>query len=354
MHDIMDVVDQWLGQGSVVALATVVETWGSSPRQAGAKMAITADMAMIGSVSGGCVETAVVQEAVDGLADKRPRLLHYGVSDDTAWQVGLACGGKMSVYVEPLDRDWWQVVTQSVRQNHAAATITVIEGPSAGQKILFDAADGITYTSPNISPELTDSFAHAAQAAIERRKGERTHIADLDVQIDVHRPQPRLIIIGGAHVALSLQRYAKELGFIVALVDPREVFATPERFPEIETILHSYPDKALPQLGLDSETYVAVLSHDPKIDDPALRTALPSAAPYVGVLSSKRSHEQRVKRLIEAGVSPELLARIRTPIGLDIGAKTPEEIALSIMAEIVAVRNGVKAPAKDAVKQPAT
>src|SRR5436305_61953 len=120
MHDIMDVVDQWLGDGKTVALATVVETWGSSPRQAGAKMAITADMAMIGSVSGGCVETAVVQEAVDGLADKRPRLLHYGVSDDTAWQVGLACGGKMSVYVEPLDHDWWQAVTQSVRQNHAA------------------------------------------------------------------------------------------------------------------------------------------------------------------------------------------------------------------------------------------
>src|SRR5258707_513220 len=153
---------------------------------------------------------------------------------------------------------------------------------------------------------------------------------------------------------MALQPFAKQLGYHVVLVDPRTVFATPNRFPAAETILHSYPDKALAQIGLDSESYVAVLTHDPKIDDPALRVALTSRAPYIGVLSSKRAHEQRIQRLIKMGVSQELLGRIRTPIGLNIGAKTPEEIALCIMAEIVAVRNGAKVTAKDAVQQPTT
>jgi xanthine dehydrogenase accessory factor len=160
------------------------------------------------------------------------------------------------------------------------------------------------------------------------------------VFIDVYQPRPRLVIVGGAHAAVALAQMASLLGFRVMLVDPRRAFATAERFPTAERITYEYPDKALPKIGLTSQTYIAVLTHDPKIDDPALKTALPSAAPYIGILSSKRTHEQRIERLTAAGLDRALLDRIRTPIGLKIGAQTPEEIALCVMAEIIAVRRG--------------
>jgi xanthine dehydrogenase accessory factor len=340
MFDILDTIDNWVKEGKAVALATVAETWGSAPRQAGAKMAVTADMAMVGSVSGGCVEGAVIQEAVDCLTDGRPRLLKFGVSDETAWDVGLACGGKIAVYVEPLDKVWWQAAARSVRENRAMATATILTGPSAGQKVYVDPVTGDTRESPGPSTEQCETLAEAALGALERRQSEHKLIGELDVLIEVHRPQPRLIMVGGAHVAIALQSFARQLGFQVVLVDPRQVFASHERFPELETILTSYPDKAFAQLGLDSETYITILTHDPKIDDPALRAALPSPAAYIGILSSMRSHQQRIERLTAAGIDPKLFERIHVPIGLEIGAKTPEEIALAIMAQIVAVRNG--------------
>jgi xanthine dehydrogenase accessory factor len=340
MLDIFDTVNNWLNDGQAIALANVVETWGSSPRQAGAKMAVTADTTMIGSVSGGCVETAVASEALDSLHDGHPRLLHFGVSDDTAWEVGLACGGKMSVFVEPLDVTWWQAMGASLRQDRTIATVTILDGELAGQKMLVDAETGIIYTSDRLQPDLYAALMKAAQSATTNGKTTRTRVDDLDVLIDVYQPRPRLIIIGGAHVAMALNGFAQQLGFRVALVDPRKAFATKDRFPDVETISHRYPDKILPQLGLTSETYIAILTHDPKIDDRALQVALPSPVRYIGILSSKRTHEKRTARLIAAGVDPQLLTRLRTPIGLDIGAKTPEEVALCIMAEIVAVRNG--------------
>jgi xanthine dehydrogenase accessory factor len=262
------------------------------------------------------------------------------VSDDTAWEVGLACGGKISVFVEPLDSLWWKSATDSLRENRVFATITVLDGPSAGQKMLVDSEAGIGYTSENLEPDYYSAFLQTAQDAIAAGKTTRTRIADLDVLIEVFNPRPQLIIIGGAHVALALNVFARQLGFRVVLIDPRKAFATAERFPDVELISHRYPDKILPELGLNAETYIAILTHDPKIDDPALRTALSSPAPYIGILSSKRTHEKRLERLIAAGLDAQLLTRIRTPIGLDIGAKTPEEVALCIMAEIVAVRNG--------------
>lgn len=337
MLDILETVENWLKQGHTIALATVVSTWGSAPRQVGSKMAVASDLAMIGSVSGGCVETAVIEEASEILKTRKPRQLNFGVSDDLAWDVGLTCGGKISVFVEPLDATWWRCVTDFIRQDRSAATITILNGDSAGGKILVDRNGSIHYATPSLSGEQQTSLTQAAW------QSGRIAIGDLDVMIDVHRPRPHLILIGGVHIAMPLQSFARQLGFRVSLVDPRQAFATKERFSDVSAILHSYPDKALNQLGLDEDTYIAVLTHDPKIDDPALRTALPSPAPYVGVLSSKRTHEERVKRLTEAGLSPEQLARIHTPIGIDIGAKTPEEIALCIMAEIVAVRNQVRA-----------
>jgi xanthine dehydrogenase accessory factor len=340
MFDVLETVDSWLNEERSIALATVVETWGSSPRQAGAKMAVTTESAMIGSVSGGCVETAVAREALDSLADGLPRLLQFGVSDDDAWEAGLACGGRISVFVEPLNIAWWHSVTDSLRQNRVTATVTVLDGPCAGQKMLIDSETGIGYTSENLQPDYYSAILQTAQDTLSTGKTTRTRVADLDVLIDVFNPRPQLIIVGGAHVAMALDVFARQLGFRVVLIDPRKAFATPERFPNVELISHRYPDKILPELGLNSETYLAILTHDPKIDDPALRVALPSPVPYIGILSSKRTHEKRIKRLIAAGLDEQLLARIRTPIGLDIGAKTPEEVALCIIAEIVAVRNG--------------
>ena len=339
MLDILDTVDQWIAQNRPVALATVVETWGSAPRGIGSKMAVTSDMGMIGSVSGGCVETAVVEQALEILEDGKPRLLRYGVSDDTAWEVGLTCGGNMSIFVEPLDTQWWQIVTAEVRANRPASTVTILEGENAGQKALFDASGNVFYTSPTLAPE---NCAQLAQAAQSKNRSGRTEIAEQSVMIDLHFPRPHLILIGGVHIAMPLQGFARQVGFRVSVIDPRDVFATEERFPEVDNILHSYPDRALTQLGLDRNTYVAVLTHDPKIDDKALTTALPSDAPYIGVLSSKRTHELRKKRLLEAGISQEQIDRIHTPIGIDINAQTPEEIALCILAEIVAVRNGAR------------
>lgn len=338
MHDILDTLEQWLAQDRNIALATVVSTWGSSPRQAGAKMGIESGMGMIGSVSSGCVETAVASEALASLADRRPRLLNFGVTDDDAWDIGLTCGGKLSVYVEPLDSAWWKLAAARARQDRAFATVTVVAGELAGQKALID-ADGVAYATDQLQPEHCAEFLRSGQAGIEAGAAGRQTIAGLDALVDVHLPAPKLIIVGGAHVALALNRLAQVLGFRVYLVDPRSAFATPERFPNAAQISHLYPDKVLPDIGMTAQTCIAILTHDPKIDDPALRVALPSPAAYIGVLSSKRTHQKRIERLTAGGLDPALLARIHTPIGLDIGASTPEEIALAILAEIVAVRN---------------
>lgn len=337
MLDILETVNGWLKNGQKVALATVVDTWGSAPRRSGSKMAITEAMGMIGSVSGGCVETAVVEQALEVLADGKPRLLKYGVRDDDAWEVGLTCGGKISIFVEPLEIDWWHSASDAERQDQAATTVTALEGDFAGRKLLVDGQGKVLYATLDvIEPEVFDLAAYT--------KTQQAEIAGMNFLVDVHRPRPHLILIGGVHIAQPLQSFARQLGFRVSVIDPRGVFATRERFPDVEAILHSYPDKALPQLALDRDTFIAVLTHDPKIDDKALIMALPLPVAYIGVLSSRKTHEARVERLQKAGISHELIARIHTPIGVEIEARTPEEIALSIMAEIIAVRNQAVSP----------
>jgi xanthine dehydrogenase accessory factor len=332
MLDILETVNKWLKNGQKVALATVIDTWGSAPRRSGSKMAITEAMGMIGSVSGGCVETAVVEQALEVLADGKPRLLKYGVSDDDAWEVGLTCGGKISIFVERLDVDWWNSASYAERQDRAATTFTILEGDFAGRKLLVDVQGKALYTTLDVIQPL--AFDPAAYA-----KTQQAEIAGMNVLVDVHRPRPHLILIGGVHIAQPLQSFARQLGFRVSVIDPRGVFATRERFPDVEAILTGYPDKTLPQLNLDRDTFIAVLTHDPKIDDKALIIALPLPVAYIGVLSSRKTHEARIERLRKAGIAPELIARIHTPIGVEIEARTPEEIALSIMAEIIAVRN---------------
>ena len=342
MLDILATMKRWRAEERLIALATVVKTWGSAPRREGSKMGITDDMAMTGSVSGGCVEGAVVEEALAGLKDGRARLLHFGVADDMAWEVGLTCGGSIDVFVEPLDTLWWDALADLAENDRFGVTVTVMDGAFIGDKALLDAAGDVLYKTDGLPDDLLARLKAAARAC------SKSGILTLDedetrVMVDLQVERPHLILIGGVHVSIPLQAMAAQVGFRVSIVDPRSAFASKERFPNAANILHSYPDKALPQLGLDRSAYLAVLTHDPKIDDKALTTALPANIPYVGVLSSGRTHRQRVARLKEAGLSDELIAQIRTPIGIDIGASTPEEIAVCILAEIIAVRNGVEA-----------
>jgi xanthine dehydrogenase accessory factor len=341
MLDILETVEKWVVDNRKIALATVVKTWGSAPRREGSKMAVAPSDEIpdiIGSVSGGCIEGAVIDEATQALKTGQSKLLTFGVTDDEAWEVGLTCGGKISVFVEPLDAKWLGLVTEFIRQDRLARTVSVVDGVNAGQKLLLNADNDIQFSTTGWNGAQRETVIRAAQSA---RQSGQIDADDFSIMVDVHRPRPHLIVIGGVHVAMPLQKFAHELGFRVSLIDPRRAFATDERFPDVNAILHSYPDKALPQLGIDSETYITVLTHDPKIDDPALITALPSSAAYIGVLSSQRTHDKRLARLREAGVNEDHLARIHMPIGIEIGAQTPEEIALCIMSEIIAVRNGV-------------
>jgi xanthine dehydrogenase accessory factor len=338
MQEIIQPIDRWLTDNQSVALATVVETWGSAPRGVGSKMGVSDSMSMTGSVSGGCVETAVINEAIDSLADHTPRLLNFGVSDDTAWEVGLTCGGRISVFVETLDQQWWTLAKQSVQTDQATTTVTILSGDHIGQKLILNMDAEILYQTPDFP---ADHCADIITTACQQYISQRLTVNDLDLMIDVQAPRPHLILIGGVHVSIPLDTIARQMGFRVSLIDPRRAFATPERFPDVKNIMHTYPNEALPELSIDSHTYIAVLTHDPKIDDKALITALPSNAAYIGVLSSGRTHQKRLERLREAGIDESLFEKIRTPIGIDIGAKTPEEIALCIMAEIIAVRNGV-------------
>lgn len=339
MLDIMQSVEAWLADDEKIALATVTRTWGSAPRREGSKLAVKADLAMIGSVSGGCIEGAVIEEALDSLKKNKPHLLSFGVADDTAWEVGLTCGGRINVFVEGLDKEWWNLVKERSSNNLSTTTITVLDGNLAGEKAMFDEQNEILYQTPRLNNEHVTNFTEIAKTT--HHSGQITWEAS-ELMVDVLNPRPHLIIIGGVHVAIPLQSMATLMGFRVSIIDPRSAFATDERFPDVDTISHEYPTKALAKLGLDKDSYLAVLTHDPKIDDQALTTALPAGLPYIGVLSSRKTHEKRSARLREAGIDNELIQQIQTPIGVDLGGRTPEEIALGIMAEIIAVRNGVR------------
>ena len=337
MRDVLADIESWLGDGRRVALATVVETWGSAPRTVGAKMAVAEDRRIAGSVSGGCVENAVVEASDEVLRSGTPRLLKFGVSDDTAWSVGLACGGAIEVFVEPLDPSIFGPVRAALRQELPVAVATTIQG-DVGRKVAV-------FTDGRFIGSTDAPMRDAARSALAEGRSRRVPLDGGELFVDVLLPSPRLIIVGGVHIAVALVTLAKALGFRTVLVDPRETFANPKRFPHADEIVPAWPDQALGKLALNAGTAVAVLAHDPKLDDPALIAALASPAFYVGALGSTRTQTKRRTRLTAAGVSEDALARLHAPIGLDLGGRSPEEIALSVMAQIVAARHGKPAGA---------
>lgn len=330
IRDIAADVDRWRGEGEDVALATVVRTWGSGPRGAGAKMAMTRDARLTGSVSGGCVESAVVEESHEVLETGKPKLLRFGVTDETAWDVGLSCGGTIEIFVQTLTDAIYEPLRSAFEEERAIAKATVIKGEPLGQTLVVD------------DDTADDSaMAEAARRALDAGRSEQVKLDDTEVFIDVELPPPVLVMVGGVHVAVALTTMADALGYRTVVVDPRGVFGSEERFPHAGELIREWPDKALKKLTINRSTAIATLTHDPKLDDPALEVALPSQAFYVGALGSKRTQEKRRRRLVERGLTEDELARLHAPIGLPIGSRSPEEIALSVMAQIVATRNGV-------------
>jgi xanthine dehydrogenase accessory factor len=337
MRDVLDDIDAWTKRGEAVALATVVAVRRSAPRPPGAKMAIAEGGGISGMVSGGCVEGAVVDVAEEVLRGGAPRLLHFGIADEEAWEVGLPCGGEIDVWVERYDAQ--RRFADLARAGSRAALVTVLAGRSAGAKLLL-AADGSLEGSLG-DPELDRTAArHAEELMWAERSEERTEGETL-LFVDVVFPPPRLIVFGAVDYAATLCTLARTSGWRAYVVDPRARFAVHERFPDAEDVIAAWPEEALAQLGgIDRATSIAVLTHDPKLDDAVLQIALRSEAAYVGAMGSRRAQEQRRERLLAAGLSDDEIERLAAPIGLDLGAITPEETALSIMSEVVAARRG--------------
>jgi len=346
MRDILSDLDKWRGENKSIALATVVQTWGSSPRRAGAKMALTPDGGITGSVSGGCVEGAVFEAGVDVLKSNRPQLLHFGVADETAWEVGLACGGSIDIFVKPLDTEFFNAVRSALAAERPAAVLTVVRGPDEllGREILLK-EDG--YITGALSADLDTPALNLAREALANGVSRRAMLnEDVEVFVEVSLPPPTLIAVGGVHITVALMALAKTLGYRTVVVDPRSAFGNEVRFPNVDQLIQAWPQEAFQQIPLTRGTAVAMLTHDPKLDDPALKIALPSPAFYVGALGSKNTQSKRRQRLLEDGLTEAQLNRLHGPIGLEIGAGTPEEIAMSIMAEIVAARNHTDNPSK--------
>lgn len=346
MRDILPELSKWVEQGKPVALATVVQTWGSSPRGVGAKMALTEDGKIVGSVSGGCVEGAVFETGVEVIHSGKPRLLHFGVTDETAWEVGLACGGQIDVFVEALGKRYFEVEREELLTEKPHAIATIIQGPegSAGQKVMMRSENILLDTLPQ---EIAEGVKEEVQRAQSEGKSQRIELKTgenerMELFVEVVEPAPTLVMVGGVHIAVALTQIAKALGYRTVVVDPRRSFGSPERFPQVDRLIQAWPQEAFGQIGLDHRTAVAMLTHDPKIDDPALQLALNSPAFYIGALGSQKTQAKRRKRLLEAGITEEQLERLNGPIGLDIGGETPEEIALAVMAEVVAVRRGAE------------
>jgi xanthine dehydrogenase accessory factor len=341
MKDVMEVVDGWVKGGSRVALATVVDTRRSAPQPPGTKMAVDDKGNVIGAVSGGCVEGAVVQAAERILKGDNPALLHYGIADADAWDVGLPCGGEISIWVEGYDDTGPQGRFAALdREGRRAALSTVLEGRGVVGAKLLVVDDG------EREGTLGDPGLDAAAVALSRTAlwSERSELREHEgstLFVDAVAPPPRLIIFGAVDFAAQLAAAASLVGWRPFVVDPRKRFATADRFPDAEQVIAEWPDRAFEQLGgIDRATSIAILTHDPKLDDAVLRIALRSEAQYVGAMGSRRAQQRRRERLLAEGITDDEMARLSAPIGLDIGALTAEETAISILAEITAVRRG--------------
>ncbi|QSI47962.1 XdhC family protein [Thermobispora bispora] len=347
MRDVLPQLREWWENGEVFGLATVVNTYRSAPRPPGAALAVRGDE-VVGSVSGGCVEGAVYELAREVVASGRPVLERYGVSDDDAFAVGLTCGGIIDIYVEPVSRDTFPElgeVAAAVAEGDPIAVATVVAGPGTGARRVVrpDRATG-SLGSPGLDRAVDDDARGMLAQGITglRRYGTQGERLKDEVQVFVSSfaPPARMLVFGAIDFAAAVARIGKFLGYHVTVCDARPVFATRKRFPEADEVVVEWPHRYLARTRVDERTVICVLTHDPKFDVPLLEVALRTPAAYVGAMGSRRTHEDRLARLREAGLTDEELARLRSPIGLDLGARTPEETAVSIAAELIMTRWG--------------
>ncbi len=339
MSSVLETVEGWAGRGDSVALATVVDTKKSAPQPVGTKMAINGTVQICGAVSGGCVEGAVVEVAEQVLAGAPPRLLHYGIADDDAWEVGLPCGGEISVWVERYDANGLQGrFTRLGFEGAHAALVTVVDGGAGRMLVIADAEPAGTLAADS---QLDEAAVELARQAIWSGRGGLHEVGGRQLFIDVVGPAPKLIMVGAVEFAAHLATIATLAGWRSFVVDPRTRFATVERFPDAERVIGAWPAEAFEQVGaIDPTTAIVVLTNDPKLDDAALIAAIGTEAGYIGAMGSRRAQAKRRERLLAAGANDSQLERVAAPIGLDIGALSATETAISIMAEIVALRRG--------------
>ena len=337
MRDILPDYDRLAASGRPIGRAVVTSVWGSAPRPEGASMVATADGEMAGSVSGGCVESATVVEIGEAIGRGSPRLVTFRVSDERACEVGLACGGTLTVLVEPTIR---AEILAAARGPGGEVVATVVEGPGVGSAARFH-EDGRIEGSPD-GLVAGAAVRDAALAALRREASQTTTVESpagpASVFLEVFARQPRLVIFGAAHLAAALVPLARALGYRTIVADGRAGFLTPERFPDADQLVLGWPESAFAQVGLDASCFVCILSHDPKFDQPAVELALRSPARYIGAIGSRRTQAARRERLAAAGFTPEQIARVHGPIGLDLGGRQPAEIALAILAEMTAAR----------------
>lgn len=354
MRDLLDSLTRLEAGGARVGRAVVASVWGSAPRPEGASLLATADGTIAGSVSGGCVESATAEEIAAAIGGNRAKLVTFGVTHETAWAVGLACGGTIKVWVEPAVRP---ELVAAARAGGGACFATVIAGAvPLGATLLVRDDGAVSELLPPVAGDAEAGAAVAALAAIAGAVEAAAHEAlarDTSRNIDIAtaagpvtvllevigRP-PTLLIVGGVHIAVALVPLAKRLGYRTVVTDGREAFLRPDRFPDADELLLAWPEEAFARIGLTASTFVVVLSHDPKFDEPACELALRSPAKYVGAIGSKKTQAARREQLRRAGFDDAALARLRGPIGLDIGGRDPAETALAILAEMTAVRYG--------------
>jgi xanthine dehydrogenase accessory factor len=351
VRDILDPIIKWWDANDTFGLATVVQTFSSAPREPGAAMAVSAAGEAVGSVSGGCVEGAVYELANEVMASGQPVLARYGISDNDAFAVGLTCGGIIDIFVEPASRERFAAlgeVAAAVRTGTPVAVATIIDGPGqiGSRRIIWegDRSQGTLGAGDRLDQAVDDDArGMLAQGLTGVRRygpdGERRR-DELGVFVQSFAPAPRMLVFGAIDFAAAVAKAGKFLGYHVTVCDARPVFATASRFPDADEVITDWPHRYLAATGTDERTVICVLTHDPKFDVPLLEVALRRPAAYIGAMGSRRTHDDRLGRLREAGLTDGELSRLRSPIGLDLGARTPEETAIAIAAELIQLRWG--------------
>jgi xanthine dehydrogenase accessory factor len=365
VKELLETLAGWRAEGVDAGRAVVVRTFGSAPRPEGAVLIVAADGRIAGSVSGGCVEGAAAQEIERARTTGRSRVIRYGISDEEAWDVGLACGGTIDVLVEPVVPQAVVAAAEGSTRDVGAAVVTPLpadspppafgphepgEGAAPETTLIVHASGGMTGTLG--TAKLDEALVEAARDALNRGASRTIELGGRSLFIEAYPVRPRLVVVGAVQAAMSLVAFARELGYETVVIDGRAAFATPERFPDVDRLVVGWPDEVADEIGLGPNDAVAVLTHDVKFDEPAIIEALRRGCRYVGAVGSRKTQAERRERLRRAVVGEEALARLRGPIGLDLGGRAPAETALSIMAEIVAARyDGSGRPMRDLARE---